>query len=66
VAQINVPGGQMRSSDLDEGLLSGSDCTVIVADHACYDWPFVVDRSNLVVDTRNATALIKNPKITKI
>jgi UDP-N-acetyl-D-glucosamine dehydrogenase len=66
VAQIEVPGGQMRSSDLDEGLLSGSDCTVIVADHASYDWPFVVDRSNLVVDTRNATAPIKDPKITKI
>jgi len=66
VDRIEVPGGTMRSTELNEALLSGSDCTVIVADHGVYDWPFVVDHSKVVVDTRNATVSIKNPKIIKI
>jgi UDP-N-acetyl-D-glucosamine dehydrogenase len=31
------------------------DCTVIVTDHSAFDWDMVVQHSQLVVDTRNAT-----------
>lgn len=31
------------------------DCSVIVTDHSAFDWEMVVQHSQLVVDTRNAT-----------
>lgn len=39
------------------------DCVLIVTDHSDYDYQDIVKRSNLVVDTRNATKGIKSPKI---
>jgi UDP-N-acetyl-D-glucosamine dehydrogenase len=44
---------QMKSSPL-EGL-GTYDCVLIVTDHSCYDYAKVVEESQLVVDTRNAT-----------
>ena len=39
------------------------DCVLIVTDHSDYDYQDIVNRSKLVVDTRNATKGIKSPKI---
>ena len=36
--------------------LPAADCVVIVTDHSSYDWADVVERSRLIVDTRNAVA----------
>ncbi len=36
--------------------LAVADCVVIVTDHSSYDWADVVERSRLIVDTRNAVA----------
>lgn len=66
VPEVRIANGIMKSADFNAELLSGSACTVIVADHSSYDWQFVVDHSNLIVDTRNATHPIKNTKIAKI
>lgn len=49
----------MKSIDIDEGLLSGMDCTVIVTDHSIYDWEMIAEDSKLIVDTRNATSRIQ-------
>jgi UDP-N-acetyl-D-glucosamine dehydrogenase len=46
----------MESVELSEEILEKSDCTVVITDHSCYDYQWVVDHSNLVVDTRNACA----------
>jgi UDP-N-acetyl-D-glucosamine dehydrogenase len=39
------------------------DCVVIVTDHSDYDYQRIVQESQLVVDTRNATRGIQSPKI---
>jgi UDP-N-acetyl-D-glucosamine dehydrogenase len=39
------------------------DCAVIVTDHSDYDYPRIVQESQLVVDTRNATRGIVSSKI---
>jgi UDP-N-acetyl-D-glucosamine dehydrogenase len=39
------------------------DCVLIVTDHSDYDYKKIVQESQLVVDTRNATKGIKSPKI---
>ena len=41
------------------------DAVVIVTDHSSYDYPAIVDQSQLVVDTRNATRGIQSPKVVR-
>jgi UDP-N-acetyl-D-glucosamine dehydrogenase len=41
------------------------DCVVIATDHSQYDYPAIVSRAQLVVDTRNATRGIDAPNIVR-
>ena len=52
---------QMKCADLQN--LGQYDCVVIVTDHSDYDYRRIVQESQLVVDTRNATRGIQSPKI---
>ncbi len=45
----------MTSQELTPEYLAGQDCLVVVTDHSAYDWPWLVEHSTLVIDTRNAT-----------
>ena len=54
------PHLSMDSSELSEEYLAGQDCVLIATDHTAYDWAWVVEHSPLVVDTRNATKLLRN------
>jgi UDP-N-acetyl-D-glucosamine dehydrogenase len=53
----------MTRSSLDN--ISEFDCVVIVTDHSHYDYQKIVNESQLVVDTRNATKGISSPKIVR-
>ena len=53
----------MVSTPLDE--IENFDATVIVTDHSSYDYPAIVEKSKLVVDTRNATKGIESAKIVR-
>lgn len=41
------------------------DAVLIVTDHSTYDYAQIVDRAQLVIDTRNATRGIDSPKIVR-
>jgi UDP-N-acetyl-D-glucosamine dehydrogenase len=41
------------------------DAVLIVTDHTSYDFPAIVEQSDLVIDTRNATKGIDSPKIVR-
>ncbi len=43
-----------ESKPLDEELLSGSDIVIITTDHSKIDYQWVVDKAQLLLDTRNA------------
>jgi UDP-N-acetyl-D-glucosamine dehydrogenase len=45
---------KVKSSPVNEATLSAADATLIVTDHAHYDYESIVRHSALVVDTRNA------------
>jgi UDP-N-acetyl-D-glucosamine dehydrogenase len=45
----------MTSQPLTAAWLSSQDCVLISTDHTFYDYAFIVQHSQLVVDTRNAT-----------
>jgi len=54
---------QMKSTPLTN--LGQYDCVLIVTDHSDYDYKTIVEESQLVVDTRNATKGISSPKIVR-
>ncbi len=54
---------KMSSVPLTQRNLKKYDCVVISTNHSSYDYGSIVRHSRLIVDTRNATAGIKSPKI---
>jgi len=50
---------KMASKKLTAERLAGCDAVLISTDHSAYDWQFIVDHAELVVDTRNATKNVK-------
>src|SRR5205807_956321 len=58
----HYPHLDMASQPLTAEYLRAQDCVLIATDHTAYDWPFIVDHSSLVVDTRNATKNVSRGK----
>ncbi|MBW1974152.1 MAG: nucleotide sugar dehydrogenase [Deltaproteobacteria bacterium] len=46
---------RMKSTPLDKKTLRSFDAVVIITDHSAYDYRWIVENSQLIVDTRNAT-----------
>ena len=55
VPVIREEGWVRESVEFSPGSLQSADCVVIVTDHTTVDYEIVVQNSQLVVDTRNAT-----------
>ncbi len=49
------PHLQMASTPLTAEFLAEQDVVLIVTDHSAYDYPYIVNHSRCVIDTRNAT-----------
>ena len=50
---------ELNSQPLTAEYLAAQDCVLIATDHTAYDYPFIVQHSKLVIDTRNATRDVK-------
>lgn len=59
---------EYKSLELKQELLQSVDIVIIVTDHTCYDYDFIVDNSKVTFDTRNATkdVQINRDKIYKL
>ena len=55
VSSIQFDQVDISSVDHDLSILESVDCVIIVTDHSYYDWTDILNHTNLVVDTRNAT-----------
>lgn len=55
VSEIRWDDSSHKSSKLTPMVLKKADITVILTDHSSYNYQWVVDNSNLIFDTRNAT-----------
>ena len=53
VPSLALCGLTLTSMTLDDETLRQADCVVVLAAHHCYDWAWVMEHSQLVVDTRN-------------
>ena len=61
VPQIKLDNGQIgKSVPMSAKIVSEVDCVVIVTDHSDFNYQWIVDKAQLVVDTRNATKHVKN------
>ncbi|MBN2139241.1 MAG: nucleotide sugar dehydrogenase [Sedimentisphaerales bacterium] len=52
----------MASRPLSAKMLGGYDAVVISTDHSDYDYEWIVKHSRLVIDTRNATGVVRTSK----
>ena len=51
---------------MPETAAAGADCVVIVTDHSSFDYAALVERSKLIVDTRNALKNFASDKIVRL
>ncbi len=58
--EFNRNGDKVESVPLTAELLKSLDAVVITTAHTDVDYQFIVDNSNLVIDSRNATKDLKN------
>ena len=49
----------MENTELTPETLAAVDCVLLATDHSAYDYPFILDHANLIIDTRNAFAGLK-------
>jgi UDP-N-acetyl-D-glucosamine dehydrogenase len=55
VPWVSVRGARLESMAWARADLGSRDVVLVLTAHAGYDWPAIVGRSRLVIDTRNAT-----------
>jgi UDP-N-acetyl-D-glucosamine dehydrogenase len=65
VPRIQTNSGHLEAQDMLTGITE-ADCVVIVTDHSAVDYTSVVERSKLIVDTRNALKGFKSRKIVRL
>ncbi len=65
VREIQIDGASLQAQEL-VAAVDASDCVVIVTDHSAVDYGAVVERSKLIVDTRNALKGIVSEKIVRL
>lgn len=59
IEKIDLQNSIYKSLPLTEKTLIRFDCALIITDHSSYDYDFIVRNSKLVIDTRNATKMVK-------
>ncbi len=65
VPSINLDGLTLKSQEMVPSV-EAADCVVIVTDHSGIDYKYVVEKSKLIVDTRNALKGFKSDKIVRL
>jgi UDP-N-acetyl-D-glucosamine dehydrogenase len=64
VPRLRLEGVVLQS--LPESAAADADCVVIVTDHHSFDYPGLLARSRLIVDTRNALKGMNSTKIVRL
>jgi UDP-N-acetyl-D-glucosamine dehydrogenase len=61
VPMAPIADTELKSVELTDQRLADADCVLILADHAAFDFKTIVEKSQLVVDARNATWGLEAP-----
>jgi UDP-N-acetyl-D-glucosamine dehydrogenase len=65
VPSIQVDGTSLHSQETIAGI-EAADCVVVITNHTEFDYAAIVDRSKLIVDTRNALKGHRSNKIVRL
>jgi UDP-N-acetyl-D-glucosamine dehydrogenase len=65
VPKVNADGIDLRAIDPEKGAAE-ADCVVVVTDHKGFEYPKIVERAKLIVDTRNALKNNPSKKIVRL
>ncbi|MCF7805431.1 MAG: nucleotide sugar dehydrogenase [Candidatus Marinimicrobia bacterium] len=69
IDNIKLDGTNMESIRYSTDILGNYDCNVIATDHSTFDYNEIVEKSSLVIDTRNAAKVhdsVQKDKIIKL
>ncbi|HXE81534.1 MAG TPA: nucleotide sugar dehydrogenase [Vicinamibacterales bacterium] len=66
VPAVSEHGLDLRATPQDEALAAPPDLAIITTNHAAFDYPAIVARSPLVLDTRNALRGIAAPHVYRL
>ena len=68
IGHLDHDGWQMDSEPDLMGAVERADCVVIVTNHAVYDYPAILAKAGLIVDTRNALGKLgqNQPKVVRL
>ncbi|NJL94708.1 MAG: nucleotide sugar dehydrogenase [Anaerolineae bacterium] len=68
VPSVRLEGERiMDNTPLTDAWLHKADCVVIVTDHSSFDYPAILEQSQVVVDTRNALKAFRDdPRVVSI
>ena len=68
IAHLDHDGWQLDSEPDLMKAVEASDCVVIVTNHTAYDYPAILAKAGLLVDTRNALGKLgkNNPKVVRL
>ena len=66
VPQIKFDGGEILSAEEMEPAMGAADAVVIITDHTSFDYERIVERAQVIVDTRNALKHFKSPNIVRL
>ncbi len=64
VPALNLDGLNLKSVPLESA--ADADCVVIVTDHRAFDYPLLVEKAPLIVDSRNALKGVVSSKIVRL
>jgi UDP-N-acetyl-D-glucosamine dehydrogenase len=64
VNSLELEGERLTAEDVN--LAATADCTVVVTDHSAFNYHTIVERAQLIVDTRNALKGIASQKIVRL
>ena len=64
VPELHLDGVNLKAEP--ETAAADADCVVVVTDHTAFDYAALLERSRLIVDTRNALKGIASPKIVRL
>lgn len=65
VPQVTAGGKPYESLVLSQGTLQSMDAVVLITDHSAFDYDFIIDHCELLLDTRDATR-IKRENVYKL
>lgn len=66
IPQVNFDGGESLVAQELEPAIGAADAVVIITDHTSFDYERIVERAQVIVDTRNALKHFKNANIVRL